>query len=68
MQIKNAHKLQTTSESLTGKKKVFRSTYLWRGMKNLTVENSKDFLESGGCEAACMSTSRSLKVVTGLKR
>ena len=41
----------------------FKSRYLWRGMKNLTVSN--DFMLLGGCEPACMSTSEALSVVAG---
>ncbi len=49
--------LEGSSNSTAG----FRCTDLWRGMKNVT--SSEYFMEHGGAEGACMSTSTSLKVV-----
>ena len=39
----------------------FKTKYLWRGMRNRTTTTG--FLDSGGSEMACMSTSENLSVV-----
>ena len=39
----------------------FRPTFLWRGMRDMAVE--ENFLLQGGTELACMSSSASLAVV-----
>mmetsp|Transcript_21074 Transcript_21074/g.37711 ORF Transcript_21074/g.37711 Transcript_21074/m.37711 type:complete len:1057 (-) Transcript_21074:472-3642(-) len=41
-------------------KKDFMTTYLWRGMRDRTVMT--DFLQRGGTELACMSTTRTVAV------
>jgi len=41
----------------------FKPRFLWRGMKNRSVP--AEFLECGGAEAACLSTSSDLSVVAG---
>ena len=40
-----------------------KSSYLWRGLKDLTI--SSHFMAYGGSEIACMSTSESLNVIAG---
>jgi len=42
-------------------KRVFRPTYLWRGMKDVKLPD--DFERTGGCELACVSTSKDMRVV-----
>merc|ERR1711972_706934 len=42
---------------------VFKRRYLWRGLKNCTVDDT--FMFSGGTEMACMSTSPNMRVVAG---
>lgn len=41
----------------------FRRMYLWRGLKNCTVDEA--FLRMGGTEMGCMSTSPNMRVVAG---
>jgi len=41
----------------------FQKRYLWRGLKNCTVD--ENFLLTGGTELACMSTSPNMRVVAG---
>ena len=43
----------------------FRTTYLWRGMRDMTVDET--FLLKGGTELACMSTSSDLQVCVCLR-
>lgn len=44
----------------------WRTIYLWRGLKDLVVDD--DFLQMGGTEMACMSTSPNLHVVATYAR
>lgn len=44
-------------------KSAFRRIYLWRGLKNIVVDEA--FLRLGGTEMACMSTSPNMRVVAG---
>jgi hypothetical protein len=47
-------------------KRRFRTTYLWRGMRDRSV--SETFMLTGGSELACMSTSSDLAVVASYAR
>ena len=58
--ISNALK-KLRANHMKGDKTKFRATYLWRGMRDMTVDQK--FLLHGGTELACMSTSSDLRVV-----
>lgn len=62
MLISNALKKLRANHMKSDKTK-FRTTFLWRGMRDMAVD--ANFLLQGGTELACMSTSSDLRVVAG---